>query len=295
MAGELEPHRFSIGSIDCWVVPDGVAAYSPSFWLANVTDEERARALHDRIDERGYILVPYNCLLVRSGGRTALLDVGAGPELARQWEEPVGRVPESLRRIGIAPEDIDVVVISHGHPDHIGGLTAPGPDRRPMYARARHYFWTSEWQAWTTEDGLAQFKEVLRPPARVHLPVIREAGLLELADREIDVLPGVRLIATPGHTPGHLAVALTSGREGAIYLGDVVTDESMFEHPDWLGAAEAIPTLSIATRRRLIERSVREHLTVAAFHLAAVGVCEKAGGAYGFLAKPHSGGAKGSG
>ncbi len=286
MLGEMKPHRFSIGSIECWVVPDGIGAYGPAFWLANLAEDERARALRDRIDERGYALVPYNCLLVRSGGRTALLDVGAGLELARQWEEPVGRLPESLRRIGVAPEDIDVVVVSHGHPDHIGGLTTPGDDRRPMYPRARHYFWTTEWEAWTTEVGLAQFKEVLRRPARVHLPVIREAGLVELADREIDVLPGVRLIPTPGHTPGHLAVVLTSGGEGGIYLGDVVTDESMFEHPDWLTAAEAIPALSVASRRRILERAVREHLTVAAFHLATVGVCEKVGHRYRFRTKP---------
>jgi glyoxylase-like metal-dependent hydrolase (beta-lactamase superfamily II) len=190
------PARFSIGSIECWVVADGIAAYTPAFWLAHISDDERARALEGSMDDRGYTLVPYNCLLVRSSGRTALIDVGAGLELAAQWEEPVGRLPESLARLGVAPEDIDVVVITHGHPDHIGGLTSPSGERRPSYPRARHYFWTTEWRAWTTEDGLEAFSEVLRPPAQKHLPVIEAAGLIELIDRETDVLPGVRLIPT---------------------------------------------------------------------------------------------------
>jgi glyoxylase-like metal-dependent hydrolase (beta-lactamase superfamily II) len=271
------PQRFAVGSIECWVVPDGIATYRPAFWLADIDDDERQRALEGRLDAHGFLPVPYNCLLVRSGGRTALLDTGAGTELAAEWEEPVGGLQESLRRIGIEPEGVDVVLVSHGHADHIGGLTTPPPEvRRPMFPRARHWFWSTEWDAWTTEQGLAQFSEALGKAARVHLPVIEQAGLVELADEETDVLPGVRLLPAPGHTPGHMAVVLTSGREGAIYLGDAVTDQLSFERPDWLTAAEAIPALSLATRKRLLKRAVQERLTVAAFHLSGVGRVERA-------------------
>jgi glyoxylase-like metal-dependent hydrolase (beta-lactamase superfamily II) len=210
-----EPRRFQIGSIECWTVPDGLSAYTPAFWLANVDDATRANALEADIDERGYAISPYTCLLVRSGGRTALLGGRAGP----------------ARR------------------------TARG---RPG------------------------------SPAAHNLPPIEAAGLLELADAELDVIPGVRLIPTPGHTPGHLSVVMTSGREAAIYLGDVVTHESMFEHPEWLNAAEAIPARSVETRRRILAEAARDGMVVAAFHLATPGTCVSADAAFRFqpLADP---------
>lgn len=124
---------------------------------------------------------------------------------------------------------------------------------------------------------LLEFRGRNRAEPRLHLPVLAAAGLVDLADRELDVLPGVRLIPAPGHTPGHLAVVMTSGRSGAIYLGDVITDPLLFDHPDWLTAAEAIPALSLATRKRLIERAARQHLLVAAFHLPSVGRVELTG------------------
>jgi glyoxylase-like metal-dependent hydrolase (beta-lactamase superfamily II) len=277
--------QFKIGAIDCWVVPDGAATYSPEVWLANASDADRDSALAQRLAKDGKLRIPYNCLLVRSGGHLALIDTGAGVELAHEWEEPVGRAAKSLRSLGVSRKDIDVVIVSHAHPDHIGGLTTPPPTRRrPMFPRARHWFWASEWEAWTSKAAVTFFGEALARPASVHLPVIAEAGLVDLADQETEALPGVRLLSAPGHTPGHMAVLLTSGREGAIYLGDAITDELLFEQPGWLTAFEAIPILSVATRWRLLERAVRERLTVAAFHLPATGTVTNSGSSFQFHA-----------
>ena len=279
--GRIE--RFAVGSIECQILPDGVAMYLPAELAAGVPADEVKAALGTRVDEKGEVAVPYNCLLIRSGGRIALVDTGLGAEAARQAHEPTGRLMESLAASGISADQVDLVIVSHAHPDHIGGLTVQeGSGRVPVFRRARHYFWHEEWEFWTSEEGLAGALEGLADPARTHLPPVKQAGLVELVSEEADVLPGVRLLPAPGHTPGHMALAITSGHQGAIYMGDAVIDESNFEHPDWVSAFESIPNMSVTTRRALIEKAIRENRLLVAFHLTARGYAERADGNYRF-------------
>jgi glyoxylase-like metal-dependent hydrolase (beta-lactamase superfamily II) len=275
--------RFAVGSIDCQILPDGVAMYSFADFAAGVPAAGVLAALGARVDDKGEVAVPYNCLLIRSGGRVALVDTGLGAEAAGHAGEPAGRLMESLTASGITADQVDLVIISHAHPDHIGGLTAGGDGGRvPVFRRARHYLWHTEWEYWTSEEELAQVPDGLAGPARTHLPPLHQAGLVELVSEETDVLPGVRLLPAPGHTPGHMALALTSGHEGAIYLGDAVIDETNFEHPDWVSVFESIPNMTVTTRKALIEKAIRENRLLVAFHLAARGYAERAGGHYRF-------------
>jgi len=277
--GRIE--RFAVGSIDCQVLPDGAAMYSPGDLAAGVPAAQVMAALKSRANDRGEVALPYNCLLIRSGGRIALVDTGLGAEAARQEGEPAGRLMESLTASGVTADQVDLVIISHAHPDHIGGLTVHAAGGRvPVFGRARHYFWHSEWEYWTSAAELAQVPDGLAGPARTHLPPVHQAGLVELVSEETDVLPGVRLLPAPGHTPGHMALALTSGHEGAIYLGDAVIDEMNFEHPDWVSAFESIPNMTVTTRKALLEKAIRENRLLVAFHLAARGRAERAGGNY---------------
>ena len=271
---------FTVGSIECQVLPDGFAMYSPGDLAPGVPDQQIISALKTPVDENGQMAVPYNCLLIRAGDRIALVDTGLGAEAALQFGAPAGRLMESLTASGIAADQVDIVVISHAHPDHIGGLTAESDTGRvPVFSRARHYFWQAEWDFWTDADGLAQVPD-MADAARMHLPPVQHAGLVELVSAETDVLPGVRLLPAPGHTPGHIALAITSGSEGAIYLGDAVLDEANYEHPDWVSVVDAIPHLTIATRRYLIEKAIRENRLLVAFHMTARGYARRANGTY---------------
>jgi len=264
----VEDQRFWVGLIECRVVSDGIGLCSREQLFTGVADEDLAALIKDQPDENGMIRSPYHCLLIRSEDRLVLIDAGLG-QLAHEMGVPAGRLHESLRALGVSPSDVDLVLISHAHPDHIGGLTwDAGNGRAPTFGSSSHYFWRSEWEFWTSEERLAELPELLAGPARLHLPVLQEAGLVETVEEEIDVLPGVRLLPAPGHTPGHMAVAITSGGEGAIYLGDAVTHESNFEHPDWVSAADLLPSLAVRTRRQLIERARREGSLIVGFHLA---------------------------
>jgi glyoxylase-like metal-dependent hydrolase (beta-lactamase superfamily II) len=273
--------RFAVGSIECQIVPDGAGMYEPDGFAVGVPAGQIRAALTARAEDNGQFAFPYNCLLIRAGRRIALVDTGMGAEEARHSGEPAGQLMDSLAGSGITADQVDLVIISHAHSDHIGGLTVPAGGRRvPVFTGARHYFWQAEWDFWTSERGLAQVPEDLADAARMHLPPVRQAGLVELVSEETEVLPGVRLLPAPGHTPGHLVVALTSGHDGALYLGDAIIDEANLAHPGWVSMVEWDPSMAIATRTALIDKAIAENRLLIAFHLAARGYAERAGDHY---------------
>jgi glyoxylase-like metal-dependent hydrolase (beta-lactamase superfamily II) len=269
------PTSFSTGSIDCRLVSDGMVAYPPEEVFTNVQPEELSQAVQGRLDANGRVPIAWNCLLIRVGETTALIDTGMGI--------PESQLDRSLGEAGVTPSDINVVLITHGHPDHIGGLTRESDgELRPAFGRASHYFWKEEWEFWTSEENLAGLPDELTGAARVQLPALQEFGLVELVDREMEVLTGVRVLPAPGHTPGHMAVAITSGGESAIYLGDAVLHELNFEHPEWVSPIDQIPALTVSTRRRLLERAARDGSVVAAFHMFRFGRVARSGSRFTF-------------
>ena len=118
--------------------------------------------------------------------------------------------------------------------------------------------------------------------AREQLPPLEHAGLVELVDGELDVAPGVRLLAAPGHSPGQLAVELGETEPVALYLADVVVHELHLEHPDWVMAVEPSPADVVATRHALLGRAAAEGLIVAASHIDDAGLVERAGDGFRF-------------
>jgi glyoxylase-like metal-dependent hydrolase (beta-lactamase superfamily II) len=267
--------RFSVGEIECHLIPDGSFTSSPSIPFANAPPEELAAALERSLDEHGLLTTPCNCLLIRAGDELALVDTGLG-ELATSMGAAAGRLLESLQAVAVRPGEIAHIVISHAHPDHIGGLTRDG---KPVFSRARHYIAEAEWSFWTSAESLAQLSPAMAGPAQVHLPPLHEAGLVELVGDGVEPMPGVRLLATPGHTPGHLAVEI-GGR--AVFLADAVLHEIGFEHPEWTGVMDVHPDLAVETRLQLIGRAADARAVVAGYHLRAAGRVERVDGRYRF-------------
>lgn len=172
--------------------------------------------------EDNTILQATNCVLVRTGSKTVLIDTGYGSKLSprdrknHQVEEgdPLVR---NLAAAGLAPEDIDVVILSHLHFDHAGGCTrfdASG-NAVPTFPKAEYVAQRMEWMYAT-----AGFPELRGSYPQDNLLPLQQHGRLRLIDGDVEILPGFRAIVTGGHTVGHAAIVIESRGEKAIYLGD---------------------------------------------------------------------------
>ena len=128
-----------------------------------------------------------------------------------------------------SPADLDVVVISHGPPDHIGGLVDGG---KLTFPGARDVIETREWDCWTDEDQLARLPDDLTDTARVVLPPLAKADVVDVVSGETEVVPGVHLVPARGHTDGHSVVRFASGGQQAIFLGDAILDVLHLTYPD---------------------------------------------------------------
>ena len=272
-----DSHRFTLGTFECTAVIDGTHTYSPPTFppparlLFSNAPEER---LQDRLRRHGLDLSrwtewvsPYICLVVDTGEHKVLVDTGAG-DLAPS----TGRILPNLRAAGVAPQDIDTVIITHGHPDHLGGLTDIGGTL--TFPRARYFMQRDEWDFWVSGQAEAELdehsREVLVGFARKNLPPIEER--LELVDPETGIVPGIRALAAPGHTPGHMALAVSSAEERLLCISDLVLHPIHMEEPEWCAAVDFDPEQVVTTRRRILAMAATEGALVLAFHLPFPGL-----------------------
>lgn len=262
MSGTDRVSLLRVGSLLIQPVSDGVLSLDPSDIFAEADpDQWRSRV---QLDARGRVELALTCLLVQSGDRRILVDTGFGERA--DWPE-VGHLLKNLAAIGVTSDDIQAVVISHPHGDHIGGATTgTGNATRSTFAGAHYWLGQADWEHFTQPDVLAQtgLADKLLPLAK--------AEKLDLADGEREIAPGVRLVPLPGHTPGHIGVAFASGQEMAVYVGDMIHHALQVEHPDWSTTFDVLPALSRETRRNLVERARRERSVLLSYHLPFPGI-----------------------
>ena len=212
----------------------------------------------------------FHCYLLRSQGRNILVDTGVGSNatnpgtVAAMLNGVDGRLIAQLQSAGVKPEDVDTVLLTHLHPDHVGwNLSGGGRNPRPTFPKARYLAHKSDWEAFSKQEVRSVFPfpfwdETLEPLQRL--------GVLDLLSGERSLTSEVTAIHTPGHTPGSMSVAVTSGGQRASILGDVLHCPVQLQETDWRFSFDMDPSVAKQTRRRMVERAEAEGAVVAVCH-----------------------------
>jgi len=282
---ELVPSRYAlrVGEIDVLVISDGVFPLEAATLATNADPAELAAWLEEQLQPPNVYPWPLNVLVVRSGGRTVLIDSGVGSEFP-QFPQ-MGRLAARLDAAGIDPASVTDVVLTHLHVDHVGGLLAGGLRRRlrpdvPIHlAAAEAEFWTSPDFSRNTFGG---FPDTLRSAEERFVDLYRSQ--LKPFEAEREVAPGVVVQRTGGHTLGHSVVRLASGGKRLTFLGDAVFPNH-FDRPDWHNAFDHDPEEAVRVRVRLLRElaATREPLIAAHLSFPSVGRVAVAGNVFRFV------------
>ena len=273
--------RFSIGDIRLTILSDGYFTL-PTGGLGVNADPSQVQAfLSEHFLSPTAATSHTNHLLIETGDATVLVDVGSG----NRFFDTTGRLMGNLEAAGIDPYDITHVVITHAHPDHIWGMRddfdeAIFPDAEYIIGRVEHDHWMQEDLVNRVAPQDQQF--VLAAVNSIRTDGV-DWGFGEDGD---EVVPGVRLLATPGHTVGHMAVRVDSGDKSLIALGDCMTHAYMnFAHPDWYNDRDMDGETAVQTRLKLLDMAAADRIAVVGYHFPfpGVGHVQRDGDSYRFI------------
>jgi len=276
--GELVPSRYAlkVGDIDVLVVSDGVLPLPTAMLGHNADPAVRAAWLNDMFLPPDAFDWALNVVVVRSGGKTILVDAGLGSDPDLHLPR-AGQLIKRLEAAGIDLASVTDVVLTHMHMDHVGGLLVDGVKDR-LRADLQIHVASAEVKFWESPDFSHTamppgFPDALRSTAKRFLNEYHSQ--LRPFEAEYEVAPGVVVRRTGGHTPGHSVVRLASGGDRLTFAGDAVFAVG-FDHPDWYNGFEHDPEEAARVRVRLLRELAANRESLVATHLSFPSVCHVA-------------------
>jgi glyoxylase-like metal-dependent hydrolase (beta-lactamase superfamily II) len=272
-------HRMTVGNVEVTHLYDLVADFGMTLdqLFPTVTAEAwepYRRAYPSLFGEGNAWRYHAGCYLIRSRGRTILVDTGVGPSSLglATWLGTGGELPERLRAAGVSPEDVETVVFTHLHPDHVGwNLQQEDGQYRPTFSRARYMAHRADWETFHRPEVQAALDGMAPAYVQQTLTPLEALGALDLIDGERSLTEEVTLLHTPGHTPGSMSLLITSESKRAIIVGDAIAHPAQVEHPEWGSAFDFDGETALRTRNQLLDRIEAEGLTLTACHFPEPG------------------------
>jgi glyoxylase-like metal-dependent hydrolase (beta-lactamase superfamily II) len=274
--------RQRLGEFTLTMLHDGSRTVPLQGFVRNAPLEEVQRTLAESFLPTDALRITFTAPVVDTGRHLVLLDTGNGPQAGAST---VGRVAENMRAAGLDAARITTVVLTHFHPDHINGLTTA--EGAAAFPNAELVVSEAEWRFWTDEGAASRAPEGMRPlVANVQNRFRPYQGKVRQLGAEAEIVPGLRLVAAHGHTPGHSVVHVSSGAEQFMYVADVTNrPELLARRPDFQIVFDMDGNAAEATRRRIFDRIAAERMRVAGFHFPfpATGFMAKEGNGYRFV------------
>ena len=263
-------YRIAIGDAEVIALYDGIwekpheAGFFSNASISDVKEALRAAGLSS-----AFVPVPISTFVIRLKGKTVLCDAGGGGQVQGYNSDSIfisGRMLDNLKAAGIRPHEIDTILISHFHPDHIFGLIGEDTDA-PVFPNAEIIVAAAEYKFWTNPSLTSRLPPWRQALARRIQGVIPGWKNVLPVEGEDEVVPGIRFVSVPGHTPGHTAFHLSSGPEQLMISGDTAYVPAFcLSHPEWHGAYDQDGPAAEVSRRRLLDRVLAERMLICGSH-----------------------------
>ena len=279
-------YRLKVGAFEVTQLADGARSFPvPDTFVRNIPKAQVLAAIEAAYLPKDVVTIPFNPMVVNTGSKLVLIDTGYGSG----GLPTSGLLPAAMAAAGIDPKAIDIVLISHMHPDHVLGLkTADGGNAFPNAEIKVH---AAEWAYWMSDENMSKAPEGMM---KTFFGAARKAvsGLGDKVTKyewDKEVAPGITSIAAPGHTPGHSAFAVASGSGRLLVQSDITNVPQLFlRNPDWHVMFDMDPQVTAQTRRKFHDMAVAEKALVAGFHFffPSLGHVEKDGNGYRLVPVP---------